>query len=490
MLTLRTACLRSLSFQGMDLRQERVADAATNTCVWLLQHEEYKKWLAQPHTLLCIEGGPGTGKSTLLNYALEKALEEASGSNVVIASFFFFGQGSDLQKSSCGLFRSILHQLLDKIPAMLSHFMPKYEEKCKKKQESGSDTEWAEKELRTFLKDETPKASRDLQIRIYVDALDEAGRDVAQNLMEYFTEFPSSTGPSLKICCSCRRYPLVVVKDTLKISVEAGNKQDIATYVQQKLKGHFLDEDKAQLEREIIGKASGIFQWVFLVIPIIVELIDDGANIKRIRQEIKKIPGELSDLYERILSPIRDQKPKRALQLMQWVCFARRPLSLEELRFAMVVDVTNEFKSLQDCKNSVDFAETDEQMRRIVMSHSGGLAEVVKFANKDIVQFIHQSVKDYLIESGLQKLDSSKSWFGDVNCYLKQNGLRNLDDSLCDNVVGLAHFRISRSCVKYITLEEVLGDIKRVARDDYTEPLREAGTEIYRRLPLLIYAKE
>ena len=492
MLILRIDCLRSLSFRDMDQRQASVADAATNTCAWLLEHENYTRWLAQPCTLLWIVGKPGTGKSTLVSYALEKekALQKASHSNDVIASFFFFGRGSDLQKNSCGLFRSLLYQLLGQIPDMLSDFIPIYEEKSRKLK-SGSELEWTEKELRTFLENWILNDSSNRRIRIYVDALDEAGRDVATELVNYFkklTEAPSPTGASLQICFSCRHYPVVVPKDALKISVEEENNQDIATYVHQNLKDHFSDADKAQLEREIVGKASSIFQWVILVIPIIIESQQDGANVRKIRQEIEKIPGELSDLYERILSSVKDQKQKRAVQLMQWVCFAERPLSLEELRFAMVVDITNEFTSLQDCQNSMDFAETDEQMRSIVRSHSGGLVETVRFADKHIVQFIHQSVKDYLIEGGLQKFDGPNSWFHDVNWYLEQNKQLKLPDSLSDDVVGLAHFRISRSCVKYVTLEEVLGGIQRFPPNDYSETQREAKTEIHRRFPFLRYA--
>ena len=171
---------------------------------------------------------------------------------------------------------------------------------------------------------------------------------------------------------------------------------------------------------------------------------------------IKEIPGKLENLYEHILFRIEDQK--RVAQLMQWVCFALRPLSLEELRYIMVVDITNNFTSLEECRVSVDFAETDEQMKRMVNSLSGGLAETVEYPGRRIVQFIHQSVKDYLIERGLQKLDPC--FFDNVNHYLSKSGLPSLDPSLSDNLVGLAHFRISRSCVKSVAFEQIWEDAK------------------------------
>lgn len=230
LLIMRIECLKSLYFLNMDQREYLVAGAATNTCTWLLNHEKYTTWLTQPHALLWIVGKPGAGKSTLLRYALQEAMH----SNDVVASFFFFARGSDFQKGSCGLFRSLLHQLSDKIPEMLSDFLLIYNKKCETKQKSGSDYEWHETELREFLEHWILRASRDRPIRLYVDALDECGHDIAMKLVTYFEELIEQLSPtkaSFKICFSCRHYPVLAPKTALKICVEEENDQDIATYV-------------------------------------------------------------------------------------------------------------------------------------------------------------------------------------------------------------------------------------------------------------------
>ena len=487
MLILRLDCLKSLSFPNMDQRENLVEGAATNTCTWLLNHAEYRTWLDRRHALLWIVGSPGAGKSTLMRYALQKTCNSSDPSDVV-ASFFFFGGGNDLQRSSCGLFRSLLHQLLDQIPEMLFDFIPIYEKKFKIKQKSESDIQWHETELREFLEQWILRASRDRSISIYVDALDEAGQEVAEKLIEYFENLIEQLGPSkagFAVCLSCRHYPNLVPKNVPRICVDEENNQDIATYVRQKLTKYQLSDPAGaqELEREIIGKASRIFQWVVLIIPLIIEADKNGASVKRLRQKIKEIPGKLEDLYGHILSRIEDQK--RAAQLLQWVCFALRPLSLSELRYAMVVDITNDFNSLEECQGSVDFAETDEQMKRTVNSLSGGLAEIDTDRYPHTVRLIHQSVKDYLIERGLQKLDTSL--FVDVNHYLSKSGLPSLDASLFDNLVGLANFRISRSCVKYVAFQGIWEEIKRtgvLTRLDEKDTERELDS----RFPLLRYS--
>ncbi|KAK0506886.1 hypothetical protein JMJ35_010586 [Cladonia borealis] len=416
----------------MDRRKNDISDEAPDTCRWLLDHEQYKTWLARSQALLWIEGKPGAGKSTLLAYAVRQPPQ----SNDIVASFFFSARGAPIQQTSLGMFRSLLHQLLEKSPEMLSKFSLMYQKKRDTKLGSGQILEWHERELRDFLDSYTTILPEAHPIRIYVDALDESGQDVAIELVNYFqklTSRPSSTKAGISVCFSCRHYPVLAPFHELNICVEDENHEDIGTHVRTSLRGKFPDkEDALDLERNIVEKASGVFQWVILVIRIILKLNDDGANLRKIHQKIEELPDKLEDLYKDVLSKIEDRA--RAVQLMQWVCFAQRPLLLKELRFAMVIDATTSYTSLKQCQSSADFSDTDEQMKRTVTSLSGGLAETRDYQDSQTVQFIHQSVKDYLVRSGLP----------------------NLDSSLSDNVIGRSHFRLSRSCVKFLTLEEVL----------------------------------
>ena len=449
----------------MDRRKNDIDDETPNTCNWLFKNEDYKTWLARSQALLWIEGKPGAGKSTLLRYAVRQPRQ----SNAVVASFFFSARGAPIQQTSLGMFRSLLHQLLEKIPEMLSKFSLMYEKKRDTKLGPGQALEWHERELRGFLDSYTTILPEAHPIRIYVDALDECGQDVAIGLVSYFrklTSRPSSTKAGISVCFSCRHYPVLAPSHELKICVENENYQDIRTHVRTSLRDQFPDEgDALDLERNIVEKASGVFQWVILVVRIVLKLNEDGANLRKIRQKIEVLPVKLEDLYKDVLSKIEDRA--RAVQLMQWVCFAQRPLSLEELRFAMVIDATTSYTSLKQCQSSADFSETDEQMKRTVTSLSGGLAETRDYKDSQTVQFIHQSVKDYLVQSGLP----------------------NLDSSLSDNLIGRSHFRLSRSCVRFLTLEEVLrhGSEKLWYNYDFLS-LQKLKRKIENLFPLLDYS--
>src|SRR5271155_4172669 len=448
-------CLKSLAFPEMWLRGNEIKDEASATCAWLLRHHSYSTWLGQHQGLLWIKGNPGAGKSTLLKYALRDALRECkqqpSPKKLVVASFFFHGRGADIQKTPLGLFRSLLHQILDQIPELLSEFSSIFKKKCETEGKPGEKWKWHEGELRTGLKDCIWRAPEAYLIRIYVDALDECGDAVARELVEFFQRLTSKA--TLNICFSCRHYPILALEHGLIVCVEDGNHDDIVTYVRGKFENGFSEESEArELETTIVNKAKGVFQWVVLVVPSVLDLHWDGKSMKAIRQEIRKIPAALDSLYRDILERIRDRS--QSLQLMQWICFAKRPLLLEELRFAMAIDADTPCSSLRECQESEAYANSNNEMEKRVKSLSGGLAEVREQENQKIAQFIHQSVNDYLIQSGLQRLDSSSE----------------------NSVIGRAQFRLSRSCIKYITMREVLSCSS------------EDGQDFERRFPFLRYA--
>ncbi len=80
-------------------------------------------------------------------------------------------------------------------------------------------------------------------------------------------------------------------------------------------------------------------------------------------------------------------------------------------------------------------------MERQFRSLSCGLVEIVSsLLNKRVAQFIHQSVRDLFVESGISALDDSAS----------------LSENDSNHVTGMAHYEISRTCIRYMTMEEIV----------------------------------
>lgn len=428
-LTYPKDCLQSLSFPEMEEREYDVANATKNTCTWLSKDPVYMKWLSQKHGLLWIKGHPGVGKSTLMKHAFKAMIKEE---NTIVISFFFHARGTSLQHSILGLFRSLLHQLFKRIPNMLRKITDLYLRKCETQGEHGKGWEWNQHQLQELFISHVLKASELYTIRIYIDALDECGEEAAVDLIKIFQEVADSSS----LCFSCRHYPLIALENGLEINVEANNADDIKIYV-----SHQLDEQESVTESfrdQIIKKASGNFQWVKIVARLVSDFCRKRYSRTSIQAQIAAIPVKLSELYEDLLTSIDEWEKPESLQLMQWIIFALRPLSLSELRFAMVVDADTACHSINQCQESEQYMETDKDMDIRVRHLSKGLAEVISHGGKPIVQLIHQSVNDFLIEKkGLELLYGSQ------------------DRASADSLTGRAHFRLSRSCIKYLSMREL-----------------------------------
>ena len=62
----------------MDARYATIKTAHTRTCRWLLKEPKYRDWLdmnktVEHHGFLWIRGKPGSGKSTLMKFAVGSA---------------------------------------------------------------------------------------------------------------------------------------------------------------------------------------------------------------------------------------------------------------------------------------------------------------------------------------------------------------------------------------------------------------------------------
>ena len=427
----------------MNDRGNDITPAAQGTCSWLLKHKSYLGWTSQSRGLLWIKGKPGAGKSTLLKYALQtlERKEPSLPNKLSTLSFFFHGRGAEVQRNTLGFFRSLLYQLLERFPGPFLDVVQTFKDRRDKIGQPGDKWNWHQQELQDFLEASLPKVLEKCRILIMVDALDECDEKEAARLVGCFQRLLSqcsSTKNGLGICFSCRHYPIVSLDDGFEVCVEHENHEDITKYIRDELQASIQkDEELEVLKNEILDRSSYVFQWVVLVLPRALSQYRKGHSLPRIQQRLRDLPTELGGLYRDILQKLTEDDDERSqsLLLMQWIYFARRPLSLTELRFAMIASHDIPYHSLHECQLSPDFAENDKQMEKRIKCLSGGLAEVKIHQDNPVAQFIHQSVNDYLTKEGLGTLTSSS-------------------DSE-DKLIGRAHSRLSKSCIRYIAMEEI-----------------------------------
>ncbi|KAL8310354.1 hypothetical protein RB597_010275 [Gaeumannomyces tritici] len=420
-------CLKSLAFLEMKNRSHDIDRAVTGTCEWLLGHEKYRSWAACDRGLLWIKGKPGSGKSTLLKYILNNRRPVPGD---LVLSFFFHGRGHELQRTPLGLYRSLLHQALSQIPDALPDLVNTFQKNRKESGELGEKWQWHPNELQRFFESSLPKVLETRPVWLFVDALDECGEQNAVGLVEWFQSLLQSSpslGLQFRICFTCRHYPILTLEDgAFEICLEHQNREDISTYVRNQL-STFSKRTSPTIPALITAHAQGVFMWARLVVKQALDLERDGEPLGVIEAAIRSIPKDLDALYRTLLQSMKLD----SLKLIQWICFSTRPLTTGELQWAMAVDPNGTHKSLDECRRSDDFITNDKIDRRIkVLSH--GLAEIMPSSNAKVVQFIHQSVKDFFVETGLSVLDSSST-----------------------SAIGMAHHRLSKICIRYLAMEEI-----------------------------------
>jgi ankyrin repeat protein len=425
-------CLRSLAFPEMNSRSLDIDAAAEGTCGWLLRHQAFKSWASCDRGLLWIKGKPGSGKSTLLRYVLEHAIEiPNTGEGALILSFFFHGRGSELQKTPLGLFRSLLHQLLRQVPEALTDLMATFQKWCESVGKAGEQWQWHIRELQRFFESSFLKILETCPLWLFVDALDECGEENAVELAEWFKsllERPLSSGlKQSRICFTCRHYPILYLDRVFEICAEEENRKDISIFVQDKLSS-FRIRTSSTIPKLVTKRADGIFLWAWLVVKQVLGLERKGAGLKELEAIILSVPQELDILYRQLIQSMNPD----SLKLMQWICFAMRPLSLDELRWAMLVDADYPHQSLYECQSAGHYPSDNDVLKRRIQTLSRGLTEIT--SDRKVVQFIHQSVKDFFVEKGLSALDET------INP---------------DFIVEIAHYRLSRICIRYLAMEEI-----------------------------------
>ena len=421
------ACLRSLSFDAIDDRQHDIRPAHQATCDWLLTKAVFGQWLSRRslkdfNGVLWIKGKPGAGKSTLMKHAYIHCQKQLP--RYTVAAYFFNARGDDiLEKSPLGMFRSILYQLLDENRHLLDIVLPSYTDKLKK---HGENIRWTAGELKDLLRSivQSPCVASSWSPRLsptllFIDALDECEEREVRGVVGFLEELSvisTNSKTPLSICLSSRHYPMISMKKHLQLIVETQVEHDIdiSRYVKDKLNARELS-----VERNLVLKAQGIFMWTILVVEMLNQAFDEG-ELTGMQEKMRDIPGDLDEVFRMLLEKDNAYK-KQTILLLLWVLFTKRPLTVEELHRAVLAGTSPEKLLRPDGSSAQHTIAT-----RFITNVSRGLVEAVNLGS---VRFIHESVKDFLLES---------------------SRLVALDSSLACNTIASSHTRLFESCYSYI----------------------------------------
>ncbi|KAI1088894.1 hypothetical protein F5B19DRAFT_505232 [Rostrohypoxylon terebratum] len=192
--------LRSLYFQRFMARHDKIERAHSKTFEWMYVDSDrdarnprrFVQWLNSEHGLFWIQGKAGSGKSTLMKFLTHhkltaKHLQSWAGTDkLVMASYFFWAAGNELQKSQEGLLRTLLFEILRSCPKLIQQVRNALSH-TETWEMSMSEATWSLTSLKKMLfviRDSAPSA----KFCFFIDGLDEYKGDT-QGLIELVRAF-------------------------------------------------------------------------------------------------------------------------------------------------------------------------------------------------------------------------------------------------------------------------------------------------------------
>ncbi|KAK0219055.1 hypothetical protein IW262DRAFT_1462676 [Armillaria fumosa] len=372
-----------------DKTEEVLKKRVGNTGEWILESPEFKSWKdgsTESRTLWC-PGGPGVGKTVLASIIVNSLQlpdyqDTFSQKETLVLSIFCDYQSASSQTVE-NILRSLLrqqvqvHGLSDSISSLYDDNTPLY---------LNNLTTILAQELKSFD-----------HVYIILDALDEFPENDGgqEKLVNVLRELGSNT----RLLVMSRDIPAIgsLFKTDTWLHIWAID-EDIKTYIKTKLSSGRLahhikgrDDLREEILSGVMSKANGMF----LLVGMHMDSLAETTNRKSLRDALTNLPGNIWEAYDNALERVNSQSEDRqelAHRVFGWIAFARRPLTVLELRYALAVEpgtTTLDLDNLHDedflldiCARLVVKGETCREFEDFQPSGA-------------IMKFMHQTTQEY-----------------------------------------------------------------------------------------------
>lgn len=435
------AVIDSLRFDTITERYEGIAEAHKHTFDWIFQPMEnnedpnedgwsdYVQWLRKGEGLYWIHGKPGSGKSTLMKFIYEnpKTYEHlliwANGTPYYLAPFFFWSGGTKLQKSQDGLLRSLLLDVLQRIPELVPYVLPFiYATRYAALNKIG-----VYQEANTLTSTTLVKAFRllisqtqiPIKLFLLIDGLDEFD-GLESDIAKLFKGVVLS--PHVKVCVSSRTH--VPFEDAFagrpQLRLQDLTRQDINKYIDDRLVRDEMMEALAAtqptechaLVTEIGDAAEGVFLWVTLAVSSLLNGLSKHDQVGDLQLRLRELPKDLTKLYEQMVLKVDGIYQEEASRLYQLVAEATekpgdwKPVELLSLRMLSIamkrnLDLVQEME--QEPPNLETIVQQAKRMDILLKTRCGGLLEVQYGRLKSTalspdmkVTYLHRTAREFL----------------------------------------------------------------------------------------------
>ncbi|KAK7723043.1 hypothetical protein SLS63_009072 [Diaporthe eres] len=363
------------------------------TCEWLTQHRDFVTWMdvgdsqdygpMSPSTsshkqnrLFWLYGPPGSGKSVAAGHVIKHLTSYNLDCN-----YFFFK--NDSKTSITHLLLSLAFQMAE------SNFEIRQTILTMLRNGESINTQDSAVIWNSLFLGRLLKVQFTQPLFWIVDGLDECPKKSLSSLIQKFsridpriplriflTSRPDSPDAPVEQLLNAEKVGRFELRTGQEASV-----QDISAFIRGRPRlSRLLDADSTgSLMADILERSQGIFLWASLIIS----RLDELYSIEDIRLALREVPSEMNGFYAKILESITNSSnADKAKAILSWVACAPEPLTVEELKEAVRLDIN---QTLLSSVSGDVFSEI-----------CGSLVTV----NQDCcVHFMHQTVKEFLISA-------------------------------------------------------------------------------------------
>lgn len=340
------AVLQQLQFEVMSQRAETIKPATASSCQWVWDEQPkpdqliLSDWLVSGTGVYFIAGNEGSGKSTLMKYLFyePKTMEllhkwaPPATMPLATAAFFFWRNGTQLEKSVEGLLRSILYSVLSQQPRIIPSVLPSIYAKAYSSisapKSTGSDQgieKWEIDVLRKAFVRLIQQEQLPIKLFFLIDGIDEfQDNQVTERVMiDLFTEITASK--HAKAIISSRKLDdMETVRIEPNLKLHDANHSAIRTYVKDTVAKElqaYADKLPGNVSDQIAVSANGSFLWASLTLRNISELLAQGHSFDEADKLMKgaMLPSTIHELYDHMWTAIPPLHKRRAWEIVQIV---------------------------------------------------------------------------------------------------------------------------------------------------------------------------
>ena len=206
------------------------------------------------------------------------------------------------------------------------------------------------------------------------------------------------------------------------------NASDIRKYVSTKFEAHpayqqlkLVNNEADFLLQEIVDKAQGVFLWVFLVVRSLMEGLRNADRMIDLKRRLQEFPTDLNEYFGYMLQSLDPIYKTHVAKGFQVALSAKNPLSVLQFWYLDQAEEDPEYAmkmtlSFRSHRWPGDYFVSDrsEIMAIRINGRFKGLLEVTKasgtdsgsksLSHKSRVDFLHRTVKDFLLTTDCENL--------------------------------------------------------------------------------------